>query len=61
MRTYYRIYEFKYLTGSTCSTLLEYIQRNLPAGVSMYVTKTRLECLPESISKRPSKIEVEKK
>ena len=53
MRTHFRIYEFKHLTGSTCSTLLEYIQRNLPAGVSMYVTKTKLECLPDSFTKNP--------
>jgi ribosomal protein S10 len=53
MKTYNRVYQFKYLTGSTSSTLLEYIQRNLPAGVSMYVTKTKLECIPESLSKRP--------
>lgn len=47
MRTYFREFEFKYLTGSTCDTLLEYIQRNLPEGVAMHVHKTKICQLPE--------------
>ena len=53
MRTHIKQYEFKHLTGSTCSTLLEYIQRNIPDGVSMYVFKTKIECLPENLTKQP--------
>jgi hypothetical protein len=30
---------FEKLTGSTADTFLEYIQRNLPEGVAMKVTK----------------------
>jgi len=48
-RTYFRLFEFKHLTGSTADTYLEYIQRNLPEGVSMKVTKHRIEKLPEHI------------
>lgn len=47
MRTYFRQFEFKYLTGSTCDTLLEYIQRNLPEGVAMHVHKTKICHLPD--------------
>ncbi|GIY01091.1 28S ribosomal protein S10, mitochondrial [Caerostris darwini] len=49
-RTYFRLFELKHITGSTADTYLEYIQRNLPEGVGMIVTKTRLEKLPEHIS-----------
>ncbi|BFZ07373.1 hypothetical protein BsWGS_10412 [Bradybaena similaris] len=53
MRTLYRVFEIKYITGSTASTFLEYIQRNLPEGVAMKVTKHQLEKFPEHI-KPPS-------
>ncbi|XP_036173398.1 28S ribosomal protein S10, mitochondrial isoform X2 [Myotis myotis] len=49
MRTLYRCLELKHLTGSTADVYLEYIQRNLPEGVAMEVTKTKLERLPEHI------------
>lgn len=38
-RTYFRFMQFHRLTGSTADTFLEYIQRNLPEGVAMKVTK----------------------
>lgn len=38
-RTYYRYMNFDRLTESTADTFLEYIQRNLPEGVAMKVTK----------------------
>ena len=47
MRTYFKEFEFKHLTGSTCDTLLEYIERNLPEGVAMHVFKTRINQLPQ--------------
>ncbi|XP_014468640.1 PREDICTED: 28S ribosomal protein S10, mitochondrial [Dinoponera quadriceps] len=50
IRTYYRYLDFLRLTGSTADTFLEYLQRNLPEGVAMKVTKTELEKLPESIA-----------
>ncbi|XP_015905019.1 small ribosomal subunit protein uS10m [Parasteatoda tepidariorum] len=50
MRTYFRLFEFKHLTGSTADTYLEYIQRNLPEGVSMKVIKHRIEKLPDHIA-----------
>lgn len=49
MRTYTREFELTYLTGSTCDTLLEYIQRNLPEGCAMHVHKTRMLALPEQL------------
>jgi len=39
IRTYYSFINLKNLTGSTMLTYLEYIQRNLPEGVAMKVTK----------------------
>uniref|UniRef100_A0A2K6NG55 Small ribosomal subunit protein uS10m n=1 Tax=Rhinopithecus roxellana TaxID=61622 RepID=A0A2K6NG55_RHIRO len=41
MRTLYRCLELEHLTGSTADVYLEYIQRNLPEGVAMEVTKTQ--------------------
>ncbi|KAJ8984546.1 hypothetical protein NQ317_006832 [Molorchus minor] len=38
-RTYYSFVQYKYLTGSTADTLLEYIERNLPEGVALKATK----------------------
>ncbi|XP_069787273.1 small ribosomal subunit protein uS10m isoform X2 [Narcine bancroftii] len=49
MRTHYRCIELKHLTGNTADVYLEYIQRNLPEGVAMEVTKTMLEKLPDHI------------
>jgi len=42
-RTYYHFIQLKHLTGSTSDTYLEYVQRNLPEGVAMKVTKTELQ------------------
>ncbi|XP_038199761.1 28S ribosomal protein S10, mitochondrial isoform X2 [Arvicola amphibius] len=49
MRTLYRRLELKHLTGCTANIYLEYIQRNLPEGVAMEVTKTQIQQLPEHI------------
>lgn len=49
-RTYFRLFELKQLTGSTADTFLEYIQRNLPEGVAMKVTKHAVERIPEHIT-----------
>nr|CAG4645208.1 EOG090X0GP9 [Leptodora kindtii] len=51
IRTYFRHMTFEKVTGSTADTFLEYIQRNLPEGVAMTVTKEELIPLPESIQK----------
>lgn len=40
------LFQLKHLTGSTANVYLEYIQRNLPEGVAMEVTKVWLEFLP---------------
>ena len=35
------------VTGNTADTFLEYIQRNIPEGVSMSAEQTSLESVPE--------------
>ncbi|XP_041831717.1 probable 28S ribosomal protein S10, mitochondrial [Melanotaenia boesemani] len=49
MRTHYRQIELSHITGSTTQVYLEYIQRNLPEGVAMEVTKTAMEKVPDHI------------
>merc|ERR1719414_962180 len=49
IHTHYKIFKFKHMTGSTASTVLEYLQRNLPEGVAMKVTKHQIEALPEHL------------
>ncbi|KAG7239218.1 hypothetical protein INR49_029971, partial [Caranx melampygus] len=51
MRTHYRALSQKlsHLTGCTAQVYLEYIQRNLPEGVAMEVTKTAMEKVPDHI------------
>ncbi|GAB1609318.1 28S ribosomal protein S10, mitochondrial-like [Argonauta hians] len=49
-RTHFRVIELLHLTGSTADTILEYIQRNLPEGMAMKVTRHRIENLPEHIN-----------
>ena len=39
IRTYFRHMTFERLTESTAGTFLEYIQRNVPEGVAVKVTK----------------------
>lgn len=52
-RTYYRFLDVVKLTGSTADTYLEYIERNLPEGVAMKVTKIEIQKLPESVRAPP--------
>lgn len=49
-RNHYKVFEVKHLTGSTASTFLEYVQRNLPEGVAMKVTTQTVEKLPEHLT-----------
>uniref|UniRef100_A0A3B1JZS3 Small ribosomal subunit protein uS10m n=1 Tax=Astyanax mexicanus TaxID=7994 RepID=A0A3B1JZS3_ASTMX len=49
MRTHFRCIEISKVTGSTAQVYLEYIQRNLPEGMAMEVTKTAIEKVPEHI------------
>jgi small subunit ribosomal protein S10 len=41
MRTYHAHLDLFRLTGSTADTYLEYVERMLPEGVGMKVTKVR--------------------
>lgn len=38
------------MTGETADIFLEYVQRNLPEGVSMSVETTELEMIPEFLT-----------
>ncbi|CAI5446083.1 unnamed protein product [Caenorhabditis angaria] len=51
-RTHITKFEVKNMTGSTASTFLEYIERNIPEGVGMRVGFTELQPLPLTISKK---------
>merc|ERR1712029_867609 len=50
MRTFYHFISLKHLTGSTADTYLEYIQRNLPEGVSMKVVKHEVQPFPGNLT-----------
>ncbi|XP_071865617.1 mitochondrial ribosomal protein S10 [Bombus fervidus] len=54
IRTYYRYVDLFNVTGSTADTYLEYIQRNLPEGVAMKVTKVELQTLPKTVEQAMS-------
>lgn len=58
-RTYFHYMHFHRLTGSTLSTFLEYIERNLPEGVAMKATKIELLDLPEHLRKPPPAVSSE--
>lgn len=57
IRTYFKFMHFHRLTGSTLSTFLEYIQRNLPEGVAMKATKVQIMELPEHLRTPPPPVE----
>ncbi|KAK4299355.1 hypothetical protein Pmani_028363 [Petrolisthes manimaculis] len=48
-RTHFLTLGLPRLTQSTADTFLEYIQRNLPEGISMKVTKHELQTLPPHV------------
>ena len=52
-RTFYHFMTLKHMTGSTADTYLEYIQRNLPEGVSMKIIRHEVKKLYPSIAKAP--------
>jgi len=54
VRTYHKFFTFHKLTGSTASTYLEYIQRNIPEGVAMKVTKVEALPPPDFLKKQKS-------
>ncbi|XP_059148286.1 small ribosomal subunit protein uS10m-like [Physella acuta] len=49
MRTLYKVLELQHLTGSTAKTFLEYIERNVPEGIAIKVSKYELESMPAHI------------
>lgn len=56
LRTHARMLQVRQITGDTADIFLEYIQRNLPEGVSMSVEQTELETLPEFLLKPSDEI-----
>ncbi|CDS38105.1 28S ribosomal protein S10 mitochondrial [Echinococcus multilocularis] len=59
-RTYVKTFTIPHLTGSTASVFLEYIQRNLPAGVHMTANQHRVEPLPEALQRSTESQKLEK-
>ena len=55
MRTYYWVFQLGRMTESTRDTYLEYVQRNLPEGVSMKVTEHEYLRLPDNVLKTMAK------
>ncbi|VDO93961.1 unnamed protein product [Heligmosomoides polygyrus] len=53
-RTHITKFEVLNLTGSTASTFLEYIERNIPEGVGMRVGYVEMQPLPPTISPKES-------
>ncbi|XP_014252205.1 28S ribosomal protein S10, mitochondrial [Cimex lectularius] len=50
VRTYFTFLQLHKMTGSTCDTYLEYVQRNLPEGVAMKVSKVAIEPKPAHLT-----------
>lgn len=50
LRTHARMLQMCELAGDTADIYLEYVQRNIPEGVSMSVEQTELESIPEYIA-----------
>ncbi|CAH2096939.1 unnamed protein product [Euphydryas editha] len=50
IRTYFRFLHLQRLTGSTCDTFLEYIERNLPEGCALKVTKVECQKMPDHLT-----------
>lgn len=57
IRTYYKFMNFHRLTGSTLSTFLEYIERNLPEGVALKATKVEILAIPEHLKQPPTDLQ----
>jgi len=51
VRTYHRFINIHKLTGSTADTFLEYIQRNLPEGLGLKVTKVEVHPKPDFLER----------
>ncbi|XP_038072779.1 28S ribosomal protein S10, mitochondrial-like isoform X2 [Patiria miniata] len=53
MRTHFRIIELKHVTGSSADVFLEYVERHLPEGVALKVTKSALGKMPDHLKSPP--------
>ena len=51
LKTHGRLLTFEKITGITADIYIEYVQRNIPAGVSMSVRKVEMDRLPHIITK----------
>ncbi|PIO61627.1 hypothetical protein TELCIR_16844 [Teladorsagia circumcincta] len=52
LKSYTKFLEVLNLTGSTASTFLEYIERNIPEGVGMRVGYVEMQPLPPTITSK---------
>lgn len=52
-RTHFRFMQFFKMTGSTLDTFLEYIERNLPEGVALKISKIELKDVPIYLKTTP--------
>lgn len=57
IRTYFKFLHLHKLTGSTLSTYLEYIERNLPEGVALKTTKIEILSVDEYLRQPPPQSE----
>lgn len=51
VRTHHRFLTFHKLTSSTADTFLEYIERNIPEGVGLKVTRVEAKAIPDYLQK----------
>lgn len=52
IRTYHKFITLHHLTSSTANTFLEYIERNLPEGCGLKVTKVMVQPIPAFLRKQ---------
>jgi len=57
IRSYHLWMKLHKLTGSTADTFIEYIQRMLPEGVGLKVTKISIEPKPAHLTQNPDPVE----
>lgn len=50
IRTHYSWLHFSKLTGSSADTVLEYVERMLPEGVALKVTRVSVEPMPDHLN-----------
>ncbi|XP_031557845.1 28S ribosomal protein S10, mitochondrial-like [Actinia tenebrosa] len=57
IRTHSRLLQLRNITAETSDVFLEYIQRNLPEGISMNIEHTALKQMPDYLQPPPEALE----